>query len=311
MPRMGGVLLLTLLLALILAAKPAEAQSIRVSCEVYATNHVDPIAHADHLHRQIGNTSTTNDSTADSLYANKDTSCNAPWWTSAGWYPVERYEPNTQTAVYYRAPGDQTKVRDIPHGLQMIGKHNPTNGFPELFYGCGGSPGKKGTVTTSPPYGCTSNWGVSVRFPRCYDGSGVLTHERVVYGQTRMSCPASHPYMLPEIEYLVMHRNLNGMVPNPLTVSMDTDEWGHWTMMHADYFFAAQDEFHQDVDRNGDGLTARKIWGPDGWGTGYNEEALIDLCLREAPDALEYNHERCRAGGLLPWHERAIRNHYN
>jgi hypothetical protein len=43
---MGGALLLSLLLAVLLAARPADASTrIKVQCNVYATNRVDPIAH--------------------------------------------------------------------------------------------------------------------------------------------------------------------------------------------------------------------------------------------------------------------------
>ena len=72
---------------------------------------------------------------------------------------------------------------------------------------------------------------------------------------------------------------------------------------HADYFFAAQDEFQKDVDLDGDG----GIEHTDG---GYSEKALLDLCIREAPDALAYNDDRCRTSGLLAAHVRAINNYY-
>jgi hypothetical protein len=84
--------IVALLAALMLTQKPADAQQIKVHCEVYATNYVDPIAFADHLHHQIGNTSTTNTSTGQSLFNNRSTSCNEGWLTSAGWFPVERNE---------------------------------------------------------------------------------------------------------------------------------------------------------------------------------------------------------------------------
>jgi hypothetical protein len=67
---MGGALLLSLLLAVLLAARPADASTrIKVTCNVYDTNTVDPIAHTGHLHHQFGNTTTTNSSTGASLVA--------------------------------------------------------------------------------------------------------------------------------------------------------------------------------------------------------------------------------------------------
>jgi hypothetical protein len=72
--RVLGALIGALAFYLVLAS-PANAAQIKVHCEVYATNRVDPIASAHHLHRQIGNTSTTNESTGKSLFNNHSTSC--------------------------------------------------------------------------------------------------------------------------------------------------------------------------------------------------------------------------------------------
>ena len=123
-------MLLVLLLAVLLGplAARADAQTqIKVHCEIYATNHLDPIAFSSHLHNQIGNTSTTNDSTASSYFNNPSTSCDRSWFTSAGWFPVERYEPVSGVNVYYRAPGDQTKINAIPMRLQHLASQERYN----------------------------------------------------------------------------------------------------------------------------------------------------------------------------------------
>src|SRR5215210_3445696 len=97
----GAVLLMLALAALYAGAAQAEPR-IKVSgCKVYATNRVDPIAFSSHLHQQFGNTSTTNSSTGTSLFKNRSTTCNEAWFTTAGWFPVERYEPVSRIAVYY------------------------------------------------------------------------------------------------------------------------------------------------------------------------------------------------------------------
>ena len=100
--RMGAVLLLVLLLAVLLAARPADAQPrIKVAgCNVYATNRVDPIAFSQHLHHQFGSTTTTNSSTGSSLLAANKTSCKASWFTSAGWFPMAKSVP-----LYPQEPG--------------------------------------------------------------------------------------------------------------------------------------------------------------------------------------------------------------
>jgi hypothetical protein len=59
---------------------------IKANCDVHAINRVDPIAFAPHLHNQIGNTTTTNQSTGQALFeaGRGTTSCDMPWLTSAG-----------------------------------------------------------------------------------------------------------------------------------------------------------------------------------------------------------------------------------
>jgi hypothetical protein len=91
----GAILPVLLLMVLLLFAAPADAEPrIKVSgCKIYATNHVDPIAFTDHLHRHFGNRSTTNRTTGASLFNRKTTSCKENWFTSAGWFPAERGEP--------------------------------------------------------------------------------------------------------------------------------------------------------------------------------------------------------------------------
>ena len=104
----------------LLCAAQANVRLKTDGCRIYDTNRVDPIAFSAHLHHQFGNTSTTNSSTGLSLFGNTDTSCASDWFTSEGWFPVERYEPVRRITVYYRAPGDQTEIRRIPKGLQLL-----------------------------------------------------------------------------------------------------------------------------------------------------------------------------------------------
>jgi hypothetical protein len=251
--RVLGALIAALACYLVLAS-PANAAQITVHCEVYATNHVDPIAFAHHLHRQIGNTSTTNESTGESLINNLSTSCDQEWFTSAGWFPVERYESVRGVNVYYRAPGDQKRIKAIPKGLQLLAT--------EQEYMCGrGDP-----LSSQPPYGCKGSWATSVAFPDCIDTSRLADEATNAVNSRHGVCPSTHPYRIPKIRFLVMHNNADGRVPNPLTVSMGEGEWGPWSKMHADYFGANQPEF--------------------------NEE-LLDLCLRDAPDKVLHADPRC------------------
>ena len=256
----GGALVLVLLLAAVVLLGPLAARAdaqpqIKVNCEVYATNYVDPIAHTDHRHHQIGNTSTTNSSTANSLFNNLRTSCDKSWFTSAGWFPVERYEPVKGVNVYYRAPGDQTKIKAIPKGLQLLGTREQ--------YVCKGD-GTGSGLRSTPVYGCTGTWATNVTFPDCINTNRLADEATNAVDSRNGVCPSTHPYRIPKISYLVMHDN--GGVTNPLRVSAGVDAWKDYTFMHADYFAANQPVFNRE---------------------------LLDLCLRDAPDHLLFASPRC------------------
>jgi hypothetical protein len=258
--RTGGVLLLVILLAVLLAAQADAQPQIKVNCKVYATNYVDPIALSPHLHHQIGNTSTTNSSTGASLLNNSSTSCNEGWLTSAGWFPVERYESVKGVNVYYRAPGDQTKIKAIPTGLQLLATKQSAM-VSGAKYNC-----NKGPFQDTPPYGCRTTWSTSINFPDCINTSRLADEAtNAVYSRTGV-CPSTHPYRIPRINYLVMHQNADGVVPNPLQVSAGVNAWENYSFMHADYFAANQPVFNNE---------------------------LLDLCLRNAPDSVTFASPRC------------------
>jgi hypothetical protein len=251
--RVSCVLLLVVLLAVLLAARADAEPRIKVHCKVYDTNRVDPIAFSEHLHHQIGNTSTTNGSTGDSFFNHKETSCDREWFTSAGWFPVERDEPVRAVNIYYRAPGDQTKVKAIPKGLQLLGTRE--------MYQCGGD----GVFQDTPPYDCETNFGTRIIFPDCWNKQS-LEETSMVYGSASGECPSSHPYRIPRMNFLVMHSNADGVLPNPLMISAGVDDWHDYTFMHADYFAANQRVFNRK---------------------------LIDLCLRKASDSETVADPRC------------------
>jgi hypothetical protein len=261
--RVGSVLLLVLVLAVLLAARADAKPQIKVHCDVYATNRVDPIALSTHLHHQIGNTSTTNSSTGESLFNNRSTSCNESWLTSAGWFPVERYEYVKGINVYYRAPGDQRTIKPIPKGLQLLATKQSAL-VSGAKYNC-----NEGPFQNTPPYSCRSSWATSINFPDCINTSRLADDStKAVYSRNGV-CPSTHPYRIPRINYLVMHTNADGAVPNPLMVSAGVDDWHDYSFMHADYFAANQPVFNDE---------------------------LLDLCLRNAPDSVTFASPRCGEG---------------
>jgi hypothetical protein len=231
--HVGGVFLFAVLLAVLLAARADAQPRIKVNCEVYATNYVDPIAHTDHLHNQIGNTSTTNSSTGESLFNNRRTSCNESWFTSAGWFPVEQNEPVKGVNVYYRAPGNQETIKPIPTGLELLAT--------EQQYSCGADT----SFSATPPYGCNATWDTSVRFPDCINTSRLANEATNAVNSRSGVCPSTHPYRIPKISYLVTHPA--GGITNPLRVSAGTNTWEDYTFMHADYFAANQSVFNNEL----------------------------------------------------------------
>ena len=218
---MGGALLLSVLLSVLLAARPADANPrIKVSgCNVYGPIMVDPIARTQHSHFHFGNTMTTDSSTGESLLAANTTSCKAPWYTSAAWFP-EASVPlvsKNQVAVYYRAPGDQKQVQDIPTGLGIVAH--------EVHLNSGGS-----TVT--------------VTFPDCWDGDMTSLNNgpaNMVKSRNGV-CPSTHKYRIPRIFYLIRY---NGTITSRTMVSSGVDSWAPFgSEMHADYLAANQPVFN-------------------------------------------------------------------
>jgi hypothetical protein len=232
---MGGALLLTVLLSVLLAARPADAEPrIKVSgCDVSAPIMVDPIAHTEHLHLLFGNRRTSNTSTGEQLLKDGTTygsTCNEQWYTSAGWFPVARDVPllsKNQVAVYYRAPGDRTKVQNIPTGLKIISE--------EAHLNSGGS-----TVTVTFPDCVAMN---SSRTAPLLDSAD--HHSHMVKSRNGV-CPSTHPYRIPRVFYLIRY---DGTVTNQTMFSAGENSWEPFgTHMHADYLAANQPVFNDLID---------------------------------------------------------------
>jgi hypothetical protein len=225
---MGGALLLTLLLGVLLAARPADASTrILIRCTVYDRNMEDPIFFTEHLHDHIGNTTTTDSSTGESLKAANETSCDKPWFTSAGWFPVARdpggrfvpLAPRNQVIVYYRNPGDATDLRPIPTGLGIF-----TNDIKIK------SSGDRVTLT----------------FPDCWNERSLKPADMVRSRQG--NCPSEYSYRIPRVSYVIRY---SGTITSLTEVSAGVDAWAPYrTGMHADYLAANQDVFNEQlIDR--------------------------------------------------------------
>jgi hypothetical protein len=229
---MGGALLLTLLLGVLLAARPADASTrILIRCTVYATNTVDPIAFSQHLHNQFGNTTTANSSTGVSLKAANSTSCDKPWFTSAGWFPVARdaggrvvpLAPRNQVIVYYRNPGGAADLQPIPTGLGIITHDIKVK-----------SSGDRVTLT----------------FPDCLDpralgGSQEALKTANMARSRQGKCPSAFSYRIPRVSYVIKY---SGTITSQTQVSAGVNVWEPFsTGMHADYLAANQDIFNTQL----------------------------------------------------------------
>jgi len=225
---MGGALLLTLLLGVLLAARPADASTrIQIRCTVYDRNMEDPIFFTEHLHDHIGNTTTTDSSTGESLKAANETSCDKPWFTSAGWFPVARdpggrfvpLAPRNQVIVYYRNPGDATDLQPIPTGLGIF-----TN---DIKIKSGGDR-------------------VTLTFPDCWNERSLKPADMVRSRQG--NCPSEYSYRIPRVSYVIRY---SGTITSETQVSAGVDEWAPFRSgMHADYLAANQDVFNEElIDR--------------------------------------------------------------
>ena len=269
--RVGGVFLLTLVLALACAAisaAQAEADSrIRAgSCDVYANKVMDPIALATHVHGFFMGTVLSNSDTGFDVKARGETSCDSPnsqWATSGGWAPRAQKMTMTKMAVYYRDPGD-FRVNPIPTDLRMLIK--------EIVFNSQGQSNQ-----------------VSAHFGNCLavDASGKpvldsFDHKSHVEDKDSQPCDSSHPYRIPRISYL-MHFP-QAFRPSTL-VSMGDGRWGPaGDYFHADYLAGVQNEFNFATDRDGDGTVENN---------NDNERALIDLCLNDVRNWVEVAHTRC------------------
>jgi Domain of unknown function (DUF1996) len=251
----AGTVLLVVSLGLVPDQQVAGAQTeedglpgptLQFGCDVAKAAAIDPILDPEHPHDHVfyGNKGVDEDSTYESLVANRDTSCSLPFATSSYWNPVLRdgtteLNQPSKLSLYYTGRDDQAKVQPIPDGLQLIG--NKDNG--KVDYRCGAEP-----PVTSPPYGCTADeYRIRVHFPECWDRSTLAPDSLV-----RMrggSCPSSHPYQIPTIRISVHYENVGGVLNGPLQVSAGGGEFLGADFFHADVFAASQEPDFNDTIR--------------------------------------------------------------
>jgi hypothetical protein len=228
------------------AGNPVEAQEdvqefgpmVRFGCKPSHILEEDPILDPPpgeaHLHQFVGNTSANADSTHESLVSNLDTTCRPAIDTSSYWFPVireagKRINPR-RVSLYYQAPGDQTKVKNVVDGLQIITDES----IGDVDYRCGTN-----ADTEKPPYGCkAAKFRIRLHFPDCWNQQTLKEGSTV--SSVNGKCPRSHPYRYPAIRMVIHYPITDGKLDRPITVSAGAGEWHGIDSMHGDIFFAPQ-----------------------------------------------------------------------
>lgn len=184
---------------------------------------IDPIVSpgvtpSAHIHTFFGNRAVTSTVTPAQLMASTATTCVLPQDTAAYWVPVAcngpcvdaNGQPTEQAPVnviapvkvfayYFGTPG--VAVSRFPSGLKLVGGNShattPDTTKQTIAFACGNGGGHSSPVRYYP-YDCTAANGVKntdgvvaiVKFPYCWDGSGVAPSD-VTYGSTSTgTCPA-------------------------------------------------------------------------------------------------------------------------
>ncbi|MGH1493105.1 MAG: DUF1996 domain-containing protein [Acidimicrobiales bacterium] len=216
----------------------------RLYCVISHFSHDDPVVYpgrpgAAHAHMFWGNTETNAYSTGRSLMASGNSSCEgginnrSSYWAPALFNQADEVVIPETVFVYYKSfggPGfDRSTIQPIPAGLEMLASRDVPNSGPWNF-----------TV------GGSSSVNLNVSFPVCVqvdrNGSPVLASADNVShlsyatnGGTSNSCPASHPYRIPQLIYVLRYD-----IPfsSGWSLASDTSSSQKGESLHADYIAA-------------------------------------------------------------------------
>ncbi len=242
-----------------------------VTCKFSNHNQVDPIVSpgqqmSAHLHEFFGNRNITADSTPDSVRG-LSTTCKVAEDTAGYWVPAlyrsttgALVQPVKIFAYYFGLPGRVTEAP--PAGLELVAgdshAHAP-QGKAIISWSCGNG-GHSHSPVRAEPYDCTTEPNIVsqglvaiIKFPWCWNGTG-LTKADVVYGDPKTgACPAEYPHILPQLQE---HIHYGNSVSNPGfergdLVELASDQAEGVTgglTMHADWMNAwAQSRLEQEV----------------------------------------------------------------
>lgn len=225
------------------APQDVSSHGVRIYCPVSHFSHDDPIVHpgspgAAHAHMFWGNTETNAHTSSAELINSGNSSCEggtknrSAYWAPALFNDAAEVVIPESIFVYYKSfggPGfDRTTLKPIPVGLEMLASRNVANAGPWHFK-VGGNQAVQ----------------LSIGFPQCLqvDASGApvlssqdnTSHLSYASGGGPTDCPASHPYRIPQLIYIIRYD-----IPFSSNWSLASDSPGSAKghSLHADYIAA-------------------------------------------------------------------------
>ncbi len=229
---------------------PVKVPEFNASCKASHRNDDDPIVApglpgASHNHTFMGNTSTDAFSTADSLFANKATTCTPAQDHSAYWIPTllkngKAVNPSGVTVYYGSRLRDPGKTVPFPFGFRMItGDAKNQVDTPDKqgnHFWCAGIGGETGRTPDGewPVCAKTANLVRQVTFPDCWDGKHLDSpdHKSHVGPADRDGkCSGKFPVAIPSVSFVIGY---------PLSTDTAGIKLASGTgfSMHADFFNA-------------------------------------------------------------------------
>jgi Domain of unknown function (DUF1996) len=211
-------------------AQPIERPSrdgtgnFRVICNWSHMNYDDPIVYPGrtgvaHLHSFFGNTGANAFSTASSLLASGNSTCQGGTLNRSSYWVPSILDASGQPVapdgnmIYYKQ-GYQGLTRDqivstLPNGLEMLAG-DPTNsadpGDNRVVHWSCSTLSWRGRQASIPECPAGQLIKAEINFPQCWDGKNLKSADHkshLAYGGWQVGCPASHPVGLPAVAFNV------------------------------------------------------------------------------------------------------------
>ncbi|BDZ41353.1 hypothetical protein GCM10025865_06520 [Paraoerskovia sediminicola] len=226
---------------------PVTHREFQANCEFSHFEFDDPIVFPgedgrSHLHTFLGNESTDENTTIQSLFDNPSTTCTNPNDHSAYWYPTlyndgQPVEPNIHQTIYYKSGiEDFRSVQPFPEGLRFIA--GDMMATPASFENAPGAVEgyECGSISKSwsiPDY-CDPGSQLNIRYqaPSCWNGVDLDSpnHKSHMAYPVNGECPLTHPVPVPMIEFKIAWP-ASGDLTDAYLVSGSDQSW-HYDFMN-------------------------------------------------------------------------------